>query len=113
MPHQLLILQGSRWGNGRHLCLVFDVLGPNTSSWQNAASQIIGWAAAWDATISAQVLLAVDYLHLSGLVHGGVSSLAKVIAVSDQREKDIHTGNILFRLDSLSLRTSDNRRSAK
>lgn len=56
--------------NGRHLCLVFNVLGPSTSSIaERGPNYRLDGHLARD--VSAQVLLAVDYLHTSGIVHGG------------------------------------------
>jgi len=56
--------------NGRHLYLIFDVLGPNMfSGAERCTDYRLDGCLARD--ISAQVLLAVDYLHSSGIVHGG------------------------------------------
>lgn len=56
--------------NGRHLCLVFDVLGPTVFSVAQRCQggRLDGWMG---LDISTQVLLAVNYLHSSGIVHGG------------------------------------------
>ena len=52
--------------NGRHLCLIFDVIGQPLFSLM--ATRLNGRVA---RNISTQVLLAVDYLHSSRIVHGG------------------------------------------
>ena len=59
--------------NGRHLCLVFDVLGPTLSSMaERGPHHRLDGSLARD--VSAQVLLAVNYLHSSGIVHAGEPS---------------------------------------
>ena len=52
--------------NGRHLCLIFDVLGPTvaTLAQRHRLDGCLG------RDISMQVLVAVDYLHSLGIVHG-------------------------------------------
>jgi len=57
--------------NGRHLCLVSDVLGPNTSSVAECCKPDYRLDGCLGRDISTQLLLAVDYIHLSGIVHGG------------------------------------------
>lgn len=56
--------------NGRHLCLVFNVLGPSMSYFANYGPnfRLDGPLA---RNVSAQLLLAVDYLHSYGIAHGG------------------------------------------
>jgi len=56
--------------NGRHLCLIFDVLGPKVSSVAERCPDY-RLAGCLGHDISVQVLLAVNYLHSSGIVHGG------------------------------------------
>jgi serine/threonine-protein kinase SRPK3 len=56
--------------NGRHLCLVSDVLGPRVSSVaERCPDYRLDGCLGRD--ISAQVLLAVNYLHSFGIAHGG------------------------------------------
>ncbi|KAK4466343.1 kinase-like domain-containing protein [Cladorrhinum samala] len=66
--------------NGRHLCVVLDILGPSTSSVADRCTNY-RLEAGRARSISRQLLLAVDYLHGVNVAHG-----------------DIHMGNILFRL---------------
>ena len=55
------------------------------------------------AWLLAQVLLAVKYLHSSGIVHGGEPiSTCECNCSFWPLEEDIHMANILFRLDTLS-----------
>jgi serine/threonine-protein kinase SRPK3 len=69
--------------NGRHLCLAFDFLGPNASfvAERGPDYRLDGSLA---QAISAQVLLAVNHLHSSGIVHGGEAILTfkKEICIS-------------------------------
>ncbi|KAK0669037.1 kinase-like domain-containing protein [Cercophora samala] len=64
--------------NGRHLCVVMDVLGPAVSS---VAARCPNYRLDGNRarSISRQLLLAVDYLHSLSVAHG-----------------DIHMGNVLF-----------------
>jgi serine/threonine-protein kinase SRPK3 len=56
--------------NGRHLCLVFDALGQKVSCVaERCPDYRLDGCLGRD--ISAQVLLAVNYLHSSEIVHGG------------------------------------------
>ncbi|OPB41810.1 Protein kinase [Trichoderma guizhouense] len=70
--------------NGRHLCIVLELLGPKISSVVNRLPnyRLDGRLA---RQISSQLLLAVDYIRSCGVVHG-----------------DIHLGNVLFRVSSLN-----------
>ena len=56
--------------NGRHMCIVSDVLGPNAKSVAEAYpnNRPDGQLA---RSVSRQLLLAVGYLHEAGVVHGG------------------------------------------
>ncbi|KXX74834.1 Protein kinase dsk1 [Madurella mycetomatis] len=66
--------------NGRHLCIVLGLLGPKpTSIADRCPDYRLGGHLA--RSVSRQLLLAVDYLHATGVAHG-----------------DIHMGNVLFRL---------------
>ncbi|KAF2110933.1 kinase-like domain-containing protein [Lophiotrema nucula] len=62
---------------GRNLFLVLELLGPSVAAFR---PQIPGKCFGASPKIPKQLLLAVDYLHEQGIVHG-----------------DIHDGNILFR----------------
>ncbi|KAL6827999.1 kinase-like domain-containing protein [Trichoderma camerunense] len=66
--------------NGRHLCVVLELLGPKISSVADRRPnyRLEGKLA---RQISSQLLLAVDYLRSCGVAHG-----------------DIHMGNVLFRI---------------
>jgi serine/threonine-protein kinase SRPK3 len=56
--------------NGRHLCVVLDVLGPKVSTViERCKHYRLGGFKARD--VSRQLLLAVNYLHASGVAHGG------------------------------------------
>ncbi|KAM6481756.1 kinase-like domain-containing protein [Trichoderma sp. SZMC 28011] len=70
--------------NGRHLCIVFELLGPKISSVVNRRPnyRLDGRLA---RQISSQLLLAVDYIRSCGVVHG-----------------DIHLGNVLLRVSGLN-----------
>ncbi|KAF2110989.1 kinase-like domain-containing protein [Lophiotrema nucula] len=66
--------------NGRHLCVVSELLGPKTTTVaEKCQNHRLGSRLA--RRVSQQLLLAVDYLHSCGVAHG-----------------DIHMGNVLFRL---------------
>ena len=56
--------------NGRHICIVSDVVGPNAKSvaeaYRNRRTPAL--ISRW---VSRQLLLVVDYLHEIGVVHGG------------------------------------------
>ncbi|TFK65632.1 kinase-like protein [Pluteus cervinus] len=69
--------------NGRHLCVVMDLLGPKISSITDRCInyRLNGQLA---RQVSQQLVLAVDYLHKTGVAHG-----------------DIHPGNVLFKLPDL------------
>lgn len=56
--------------NGRHLCIVLELLGLKAST---VANKCTNYRLGGDLArhISGQVLLAVDYLHLCGVAHGG------------------------------------------
>jgi hypothetical protein len=73
--------------NGQHLCLVFNVLGPSVAYFANRGPNFrLDGSLARD--VSAQLLLAVDYLHSSGIAHGGkLIFILKVITVVDLLEK--------------------------
>ncbi|CAI6230404.1 unnamed protein product [Periconia digitata] len=66
--------------NGKHLCIVSELLGPKIST---VAEKCTNYRldSKLARQVSRQLLLAVDYLHSCGVAHG-----------------DIHMGNILFRL---------------
>ena len=85
--------------NGRHMCIVSDVLGPNASDVADAYTnhRPSGQVA---RSISRQLLLAVDYLHQAGVVHGGKISGIWCFERSliDPSRVDIHPGNVVFRL---------------
>ncbi|QYS95402.1 Protein kinase domain-containing protein [Trichoderma simmonsii] len=70
--------------NGRHLCIVLELLGPKISSVVNRRPnyRLDGRLA---RRISSQLLLAVDYIRSCGVTHG-----------------DIHLGNVLFRVSGLN-----------
>ena len=73
--------------NGRHLCLVFNVLGPSIAYFTNCGPnyRLDGSLA---RNVAAQLLLAVDYLHSSGIAHGGeLIFILNVILVADLLEK--------------------------
>ena len=59
--------------NGRHLCLVTDVVGPTVSCVQDHC-EVRRLTTKLVRKVSKQVMLAVDYLHQCGLAHGGVCS---------------------------------------
>ncbi|KAL7789766.1 kinase-like domain-containing protein [Trichoderma afarasin] len=82
--------------NGRHLCIVLELLGPKISSVVNRLPnyRLNGRLA---RQISSQLLLAVDYIRSCGVVHG-----------------DIHFDNVLFRVSSLNrIPTFDDSRIGK
>ncbi|KKP02031.1 CMGC/SRPK protein kinase [Trichoderma harzianum] len=82
--------------NGRHLCIVLELLGPKVSSVVNRRPnyRLDGRLA---RRISSQLLLAVDYIRSCGVVHG-----------------DIHLGNVLLRVSGLNkMPTFDNGRIGK
>ncbi|KAL7907398.1 kinase-like domain-containing protein [Trichoderma velutinum] len=70
--------------NGRHLCIVLELLGPKISLVVNRRPnyRLDGKLA---RRISSQLLLAVDYIRSCGVAHG-----------------DIHLGNVLFQVSSLN-----------
>ncbi|KAL8858289.1 MAG: hypothetical protein Q9178_005152 [Gyalolechia marmorata] len=69
--------------NGRHLCLVLELLGPQVQAVAERGQnyRLDGNLA---RRVSRQLLYATNYLHSCGVVHG-----------------DIHTGNVLFRVPEL------------
>ncbi|KAF8542412.1 kinase-like domain-containing protein [Trichophaea hybrida] len=69
--------------NGQHLCIVLDVLGPGCSrvAERSRNNRLSGAQA---RKVSKQLLMAVNFLHESGVAHGDIHT--------------IHTGNILFRV---------------
>ncbi|PTB40681.1 hypothetical protein M441DRAFT_193625 [Trichoderma asperellum CBS 433.97] len=82
--------------NGRHLCIVLELLGPKISSVAETRPnyRLDGRLA---RRISSQLLVAVDYIRGCGVAHG-----------------DIHMGNVLFRLSTLNgLPTMDDPRVGK
>ncbi|KAL6820184.1 kinase-like domain-containing protein [Trichoderma sp. SZMC 28015] len=82
--------------NGRHLCIVLELLGPKISSVVNRLPnyRLDGRLA---HQISSQLFLAVDYIRSCGVVHG-----------------DIHLGNVLFRVSGLNrIPTFDDSRIGK
>ncbi|KAK4247353.1 kinase-like domain-containing protein [Corynascus novoguineensis] len=66
--------------NGRHLCVVLELLGPRLS-WLAEKSQNYRLKADLARRVSARIVEALAYLHSCGVAHG-----------------DIHMGNILLRL---------------
>ena len=56
--------------NGRHLCVVLELLGPNLS-WVAENSQNYRLKADLARQISGRIVEAVAYLHSCGVVHGG------------------------------------------
>lgn len=72
--------------NGTHLCLVFDVMGPDSQSkvetYEGYDNNPGVWRYPYEVSkeISRQVILGLDYLHKSGVVHGGL--LAFLILLS-------------------------------
>jgi serine/threonine protein kinase len=56
--------------NGRHLCVVMELLGPSLS-WVAEKSQNGRIMARLALQVSAQLVEAVNYLHSCGVVHGG------------------------------------------
>ena len=65
--------------NGRHICLVTHVLGPD------AGGRYFGWSrktGQLGKTVSKQLLLAVDYLHAARVVHGDISACNVVYRLS-------------------------------
>ncbi|KAK3934476.1 kinase-like domain-containing protein [Diplogelasinospora grovesii] len=72
--------------NGRHLCIVQELIGPDLEF----VTMELRFELNRDhrRRVSAQLLLAVDYLHSCGVVHG-----------------DIHKGNVLFRLADIDRST--------
>jgi len=92
--------------NGRSLCLVLERLGPtvefvgtNATNWRLDLSL--------SRQISRQLILAVDYLHNRGIVHGGKLYLIKsfpLITLSSKQVLDIQVNNVLFCIsDTLQL----------
>ncbi|KAJ8110712.1 hypothetical protein ONZ43_g5805 [Nemania bipapillata] len=77
---QLLDFFSHEGPNGRHLCLVLELLGPRVS-WVAEKSQNYRLNADLARRVSGHVAEAVAYLHSRGVAHG-----------------DIHMGNILLRL---------------
>lgn len=61
--------------NGRHLCVVLDVLGPKITTVIERSKQnrIDGQLA---RHVSRQLLLAITYLHSSGVAHGGTYDIS-------------------------------------
>ena len=95
-----------RGPNGLHRCLVFDVMGPNSSAmfnylpsnWhppgksgepsENRGGRLAFWIA---KSVMRQILLGIDFLHKNGIAHG-----------------DLQPGNVLFSVKDLStFRESD------
>lgn len=61
--------------NGRHLCIVLELLGPKTSSIaEELPNYRFGGRLA--RRISSQLLFAVDYLRVCGVAHGGMPKLS-------------------------------------
>ncbi|KAL7952505.1 kinase-like domain-containing protein [Trichoderma compactum] len=82
--------------NGRHLCIVLELLGPKISSvvHRRPNYRLDGRLA---RQISSQLLLGVDYIQSCGVAHG-----------------DIHLGNVLFRVSGLNrIPTFNNSRVGK
>ncbi|KAL6806353.1 kinase-like domain-containing protein [Trichoderma sp. SZMC 28013] len=82
--------------NGRHLCIVLELLGPKISSVVNRQPnyRLYGRLA---RRVSSQLLLAVDYIRSCGVAHG-----------------DIHLGNVLFRVSGFDrIPTFNNSRVGK
>ncbi|KAF8474634.1 kinase-like domain-containing protein [Kalaharituber pfeilii] len=75
--------------NGRHLCLVMDVVGP-IASFVGERCKGERLTAKLTRMVSRQLMLAVDYLHECGVAHG-----------------DIHVGNVLFRYPGLDTLAGD------
>ncbi|OOG00594.1 hypothetical protein ASPCADRAFT_347 [Aspergillus carbonarius ITEM 5010] len=75
--------------NGRHLCIVSEAAGCSVAQSKDAS---LTWKLPVNVAraISAQLLMGLDYIHSSGVVHG-----------------DIHSNNILFRTPSLKWSTTE------
>lgn len=81
--------------NGKHLCIVFEVLSVNISTMlEYTPEYLIGSAfrfPKWMAKrILRQLLLGISFLHSNGVIHG-----------------DIHTGNLFFRAPNLDSCTAE------
>jgi len=65
--------------NGKHLCIVSELLGPKIST---VAEKSTNYRLDSNLArrISRQLLLAVDYLHSCGVAHGGDSLFSKALA---------------------------------
>ena len=87
--------------NGRHMCIVSDVVGPSVAYHPMKTTERPSGQLA--RSLSRQLLLAVDYLHKAGVVHGGKISGISCFEQSliDPSWVDIHPGNVLFRLPNL------------
>ncbi len=94
--------------NGRHLCLIFDVLGPQVSSVAERCPDDRS-TAGWDVTFQRRF-----YSQLITSIHPGLfmvvsgSPFSKVIALADRLGKDIYTGNILLRVPGLDILSPEN-----
>lgn len=69
--------------NGRHLCLITDVLGPKCFDFDERA--YLGLDAPVAKNITTQLLTALHLLHACGVLHG-----------------DLHPGNVVFRINHIA-----------
>ena len=86
--------------NGRHLCVVMELLGPSAFSVAER-SQNYRLDGNLARRVSRQLLYATQYLHYCGIAHGGRSIPKRLGISSNSFTLDIHTGNVLFRLGAL------------
>ncbi len=62
--------------NGRHLCVVLELLGPSVS-WVGEKSKSYRLTADFARRVSGRIVEAVAYLHSRGIVHGGKQRLMR------------------------------------
>jgi serine/threonine-protein kinase SRPK3 len=91
--------------NGKHECLVLELLGPSISDVVGLSCdsrRLLGKTA--KATVQ-QALAGLAFLHKHGIAHGGTISIKLILEMSRSQHIDLHTRNLAFALPSLSALT--------
>ena len=101
--------------NGRSLFLVLERLGPNSWFLLHRGLEDGRLDMSHSRELSTQLLLAVDYLHTRGIVHGGKVYLSRDFLLTTlfswlKLVLDIHVGNVLFRIPDTMQLKSDSRK---
>lgn len=93
--------------NGRHECLVLEMLGPSVADYLDAHSLDERLPGELAKRVVKQTLLGLAFLHERGIAHGGMFMLQYLTIISIHLpnahpcDLDLHTRNLAFTLPSL------------